>query len=59
MTLRSSHRTIRGATAVPEPQRELGGDSVERHQVIIGLIVARDLERKAIVAWLLRSVEKS
>lgn len=38
---------------------ELGGDSTEHHQVIIGLMVAGDLEWKAIDAWLRRSVEKS
>lgn len=38
---------------------ELGGDSVEHHQFIIGLMVAGDLEWKAIDAWLRRSVEES
>jgi death-on-curing protein len=37
---------------------ELGGDSVEHHQFIIGLMVAGDLEWKAVDAWLRRSVEK-
>jgi death on curing protein len=38
---------------------ELGGDSVEHHRFIIGLMVAGDLEWKAIDAWLRRSVEES
>ncbi|MDP9495310.1 MAG: type II toxin-antitoxin system death-on-curing family toxin [Actinomycetota bacterium] len=38
---------------------ELGGDSVEHHQFIIGLMVAGDLEWKAIDAWLRRNVEES
>jgi len=38
---------------------ELGGDSLEHHQFIIGLMVAGDLEWKAIDAWLRRNVEAS
>jgi hypothetical protein len=38
---------------------ELGGDSVEHHQSIIGLMVAGDLEWESIDAWLRRSVEES
>jgi death-on-curing protein len=38
---------------------ELGGDSVRHHQFIIGLMVAGDLEWKAIDAWLRRNVEES
>jgi death on curing protein len=38
---------------------ELGGDSVEHHKFIVGLMAAGDLEWKAIDAWLRRSVEES
>lgn len=38
---------------------ELGGDSVEHHQFIIGLMVAGDLDWKAIDAWLRRNVDES
>lgn len=38
---------------------ELGGDSVEHHQFIIGLMEAGDLDWKAIDAWLRRNVEES
>jgi death-on-curing protein len=38
---------------------ELGGDSAEHHQFIIGLMVAGDLDWKAIDAWLRSNVEES
>lgn len=38
---------------------ELGGDSLEHHRAIIGLMVAGNLEWKAIDAWLRESVVES
>jgi death-on-curing protein len=38
---------------------ELGGDSAEHHQFIIGLMVTGDLDWKAIDPWLRRNVEES
>ena len=38
---------------------ELGGDSVDHHQFIIGLMQAGDLDWKAIEAWLRSNVEDS
>ena len=38
---------------------ELGGDSLEHHQIIIGLMVAGDLDWKALDAWLRSNVEES
>lgn len=38
---------------------ELGGDSMEHHRFIIGLMEAGELDWKAIDAWLRENVEKS
>ena len=38
---------------------ELGGDSMEHHRFIIGLMEAGDLDWKAVEAWLRENVEKS
>jgi death-on-curing protein len=38
---------------------ELGGDSMQHHSFIVGLIEAGDLDWKAIDSWLRRNVEES